>query len=334
MLFVMHQIRLFLLTLPISLAGTISLAGLLVSGQAGAAKTLAYIDLPGDRVFPESLSAGPDRTLYVSSPATGGILRVKPGASEGEVWIKPGAFDSRSTFGVLVDPRAQLLWVCSNDISSFGVPGPNAIKGSYLKGFDLATGEGKVSAALPGSHQFCNDIAVAEDGAVYVTDSLAPHILVLRPGSKELEVLIEDSNFTPPKGGVGLDGIAVGVDGHLYVNTFSKGELFRVALDGVWPGKVTKLATSRPLKLTDGLRPLADGSFLMIEGSGSLDHVLIYGDEAVIETIQAGLDAPTAVTKFGATAYVTEGQLPHLFNAAASGPPRLPFRIVTVPIEP
>ena len=32
-------------------------------------------------------------------------------------WIKPGAFGSRSTLGVLVDERSNLLWVCSNDVS-------------------------------------------------------------------------------------------------------------------------------------------------------------------------------------------------------------------------
>jgi hypothetical protein len=30
----------------------------------------------------------------------------------------------------------------------------------------------------------------------------------------------------------------------------------------------------------------------------------------------------------GGTAWVTEGQLSHLFNAKANGPPRLPFEIV------
>ena len=48
-----------------------------------------------------------------SSLASGGIVRIKPGASTAEQWIKPGAFDSRSTFGVLVDERYNLLWVCS-----------------------------------------------------------------------------------------------------------------------------------------------------------------------------------------------------------------------------
>jgi sugar lactone lactonase YvrE len=294
----------------------------------------ASIELPGDRAYPESITVAPDGTLYVSSLASGGIVRVKPGAAKAEPWIAPGAFDSRSTFGVLVDERSNLLWVCSNDMSDKGVPGPSSIPGSYLKGFDLPTGEGKVSAALPGSHNLCNDIAIAADGSVYVTNSRAPQILRLKPDRKELEVWLEDKQFDPPKDGVGLDGIAIGGNGNIYVNTFTKGEFFRVEMRGGRPGKVTRLATSRPLTLPDGLRPLRGETFLMAEGGGTLDRVSVDGDKVAIETLRDGLAGPTAVAKVGQTAWVAEGQLSHLFDPAANGPPRLPFRITGVPIGP
>jgi sugar lactone lactonase YvrE len=80
------------------------------------ADTLNSIEVPGERAYPESISAAPDGTLYVSSLASGGIARIKPGASKAEPWIKPGAFDSRSTLGVLVDERSKLLWVCSTSM--------------------------------------------------------------------------------------------------------------------------------------------------------------------------------------------------------------------------
>jgi hypothetical protein len=292
------------------------------------------IELPGERAFPESISAASDGTLYVSSLVSGGIVRIKPGASKAEPWIKPGAFDSRSTFGVLVDESSNLLWVCSNDMSGKGVPGPSSIPGSYLKGFDLSTGEGKISAALPGSHNLCNDMAIAADGSIYVTNSRAPEILRLKPEQDELEVFLEDKQFEPPKDGVGLDGIAIGGDGNIYVNTFSKGEFFRIEMHEGRPGKVMKLAPSRSLKFPDGLRPLSGETFLMAEGSGTLDRVSIEGDKVAIETLRDGLAGPTAVAKVGQTAWVAEGQLSHLFDPAANGPPRLPFRIIGVPIGP
>ena len=59
----------------------------------------------------------------------------------------------------------------------------------------------------------------------------SPQILQLKPGRKALAVWVEDQQFQPPSG-AGLDGIAIGGDGNIYVNTFNGGEFFRVA-DGV-----------------------------------------------------------------------------------------------------
>ena len=161
------------------------------------------VELPGDSVYPESLSASAEGTLYGSSLASGGIWRVKPGAAGADEWIKPGAFGSRSTFGVLVDERKGLLWVCSNDASGIGVNGPGSATGSNLLGFDLVSGAGKVSVPLPGSGNLCNDTAVATDGSVYVTNSLKPQILRLAPGTSRLEVWLESPVFNQPKEGAG-----------------------------------------------------------------------------------------------------------------------------------
>ena len=64
-----------------------------------------------------------------------------------------------------------------------------------------------------------------------------PRILKLRPGGDGLDVWATDARFTPPPDGGGLDGIAFGSDGALYVNTFSKGDLFRVRSRTARPGR-------------------------------------------------------------------------------------------------
>jgi len=206
---------------------TLILAGVFTLASPSFADGTNEIKLPGDRAYPESISAAPDGTLYVSSPAVGGVWRIKPQTAAVEEWIKPGAFGTRSTLGVLVDNKSNLLWVCSNDLSSSGVPGPGTVPGSYVKSFDLESGEGKVSAALPGKATLCNDMVVGADGSLFVTNSLAPQILRLKPGSTQLEVWLESPDFEqPPQGAPGLDGIAFGSDGNLYVNTFANGDSF------------------------------------------------------------------------------------------------------------
>ena len=66
------------------------------------------------------------------------------------------------------------MYVCSNDITGFGVPGPGDTKGAWLKTFDLASGAPKGSFALKDPKSLCNDIAIGGDGTAYVTDSLTP----------------------------------------------------------------------------------------------------------------------------------------------------------------
>jgi sugar lactone lactonase YvrE len=317
---------------PVSTLAVIVAGGLAFSSPS-VAGDLSEIKLPGDRAYPESIAAAPDGTLYVSSPAVGGVWRIKPQSATVEEWIKPGAFGSRSTLGVLVDDKANLLWVCSNDFSSSGIPGPSSVPGSFVKGFDLASGEGKVSAALPGKATLCNDMVVGADGSLFVTNSLAPQILRLKTGSSQLEVWLESSAFEqPPLGAPGLDGIAFGGDGNLYVNNFANGNFFRVeVMDGA-PGKITKLKPSRPLKFPDGLRSTGGQTFVMAEGGG-VDRVTVNGDRVDVETIKDGIAGPTSVALSGQTLWVSEGQLPHLFEAAKSGPPRLPFRIIAVPMD-
>ena len=92
---------------PFSIIASL-LAGAFVLTAPSFADDLNEIKLPGDRAYPESIAAALDGTLYVSSPAVGGVWRIKPQTAAVEEWIKPGAFGSRSTLGVQVDPAANL----------------------------------------------------------------------------------------------------------------------------------------------------------------------------------------------------------------------------------
>src|SRR5499427_10057649 len=164
-----------------------------------------------DKSFPESVTSTRDGTLYVGSFNLGGVTKVAPDG-KAEQLIKPGANDSRSTLGVLADEARGILYVCSNDISGFGVSGPTDVKGAWLKTFDLKTDVPKGSFALADPKSLCNDIAVGADGTAYISDSFTPNVYSLRPGGTALEVWATDPKLAPAKDGVGLDGIAVGAD--------------------------------------------------------------------------------------------------------------------------
>jgi sugar lactone lactonase YvrE len=295
-----------------------------------AAHAQSPVSIP-DKSFPESVTSTSDGTLYVGSFNNGGVTKVAPGGKP-EQLVKPGANDSRSTLGVLADEKSGTLYVCSNDLSHFGVAGPNDTKGAWLKTFDLKTGAPKGSFALADAKSFCNDIVVGSDGTAYVSDSVMPDVYSLKPGGTKLEIWATDPKLAPVgKGGVGLDGIAIGADGNLYVTTFIPGKLFKIAMKDGKAGEVTELKTSRTLDHADALRAHGD-DLLLIEGAGRLDKVTVKGDEAEIDTIKDGLAEPVSVTVQGNTGWVAEGKLSYIIGPNKGKDPG-PFKLEPVALS-
>src|ERR1700747_3717839 len=158
----------------------VTVAGLssVVAPQAAVADAQS-IALPGLRAFPESITATADGTLFIGRIGDGGIVRANSRSGDVEVFVPPGASETRSILGVFADESANTLWACSNDLSSLGRPSSSGDSRSALKGFYLRTGGAKRSIPLPGPNAFCNDITVDVGGAVYVTDSAHPPLLRL-----------------------------------------------------------------------------------------------------------------------------------------------------------
>lgn len=308
---------------PLRFLVSLSLASTLWALPALAADRPETIQLPDTGRFPENVTSTLDGTLFVSSIANGGVLRIGSGSADATTFLKPGDHDTRSTFGLLADEKRGTLWVASNDATAIGVKGPTAAEGAWIKAFDLATGALKQSVRLPGDKALANDLVIDSQGALYVTNTLAPQLLRLKPGATEFDVFVENQALTK-----GLDGIAIGADGNLYVNTFMGGELFRIDVkDGV-AGKVTQLETTRPLKFPDGLRAFKDG-FLMVEGGGALSRISVAGNAAKLEPLGT-FAGPTGVTVAGDRIWVAEGQLGLMSQPPKEGgePPRFHLRSV------
>jgi sugar lactone lactonase YvrE len=301
-----------------------------------AAASAADVIVPGATDFPESMTASADGTLFFSSMAGGRIFRAAPGQAQASEWIKQGTNGLSSALGILADDKSNTLYACSSNLTGAGITVPGGNTPTALKVFDLKTGAPKASIALPastllGQTSLCNDIAVAADGTVYVTDSLAGHVLRLKKGASAFEVWAHDARWDVK--GPQLDGIAVLADGSVYANIFEGDGLYRIAVnpDGS-AGTITKLQTSRPLFHSDGMRPFGPDKLLMVEGEtkGNLDVVTVTGNSAKIDTIKDGFEGPVAAAQVRDVVYVLDVPLKYLFVPSMKSHQPPPFKAVAV----
>lgn len=273
---------------------------LALAAGAYAADTRTEITLPGTRIFPESITSTADGTLYAGSLGHGNVMRIAPGKTEAEEWIKPGTGGLNGVLGVFADEKNKLFWVCSNNLDGKG-------EATSVMSFDLKTGVPKGTYPFPGQGPLCNDIAVGADGTAYVTDTRQATVLMLKPGTKTLEVVAKDPLLA------GADGLAFGDKTTLYVNSVMSGKLLRLDLgpDGK-STKITDLKISRMLDRPDGMRAIGSHRLLLAENSGKMSIVTFEGPDkqnAVITTIKEGLEATPAVTATKGMAWIVEGKL-------------------------
>jgi hypothetical protein len=213
------------------------------------------------------------------------VRRIAPGSTTAEEWIKPGTGGLKSVFGVYADEKGKTLWVCSSNLDKQAEP-------TSVKAFDLKSAKLKGTYPFTGDTAFCNDIAVAADGTAYVSDTSQAIIFMLKPHATALEIAAKDPLLA------GVDGLAFGEKGVLFVNSVTANKILRLELgpDGK-SRNIVDLKLSRPLDRPDGMRTIGKNRLLMAENSGKMDIVTFdAAGAATITTIKEGLISTPAVT--------------------------------------
>lgn len=294
---------------------------------AASAATLPEITLDDTLVFPESLSAAADGTVYVGS-WKGIVYRAPAGDATASAWVRPTADNGLlSILGVLVDDRLGLVWVCSVPAPTREPPAPGI---SALMAFERKSGRLRLSLPLPAPASVCNDMTLGRDGSLYVSDTPNGRIFRVRRGGRRLELYAEDEQLK------GIDGIAFGSDGSLYVNLVTKGTLWRIGRgDDGKAGALTQLTTSQPLEGPDGFRLIRGNHFLLEENrAGRVDEIVIEGDTAHVRVLKDGLMTPTAGIAVRETVYALERKVEYLRNPELKGQDPGPFKILALPLPP
>jgi sugar lactone lactonase YvrE len=298
-------------------AGLLLLAAMLIAAASASARpsTPSELALPGAAFFPESITAGPGGSLFVSSLVTGEIVRFAPGSSEPEIFV---AHDVNvGTAGVMVDPGRDVLWACAVDLSFQTA--------SELRAFDRRTGA--LVASYPMSDGgVCADIALAR-GDVYVTDTLGGRILRLTTdrGTAVGGTLAVWSADPQLAGGgfLKINGIAFDGDRTLYTTNYSTGELFAVGISrGGSAEPAEPILLDTPMTNPDGIR-WRGGYLYVAENPTGLSR--IDPRKGTRTLIDSSLDQPTSLAFIGDNIWITEGQVLRL---QAGQPPNLPFKVV------
>jgi len=291
---------------------------------AHAQSPLPDIRIMDTQVFPESLSAASNGTIYIGSVA-GNVYKAAPGTAEAHAWIQHSPDNGILTIlGVLADENSNTLWLCSAP-NFFG---PERSQGvSSVMAFDLASGAQKGSYPFPDGGT-CNDITLAEDGTVLATDTPGGRILALAPGASMLRVFGQSDLLR------GIDGIAFSGDWTLYANNVQTQKIYRIAVNADdTMGALTELTLSHELGGPDGMRLIEGNRFIQAEGTiGRLSVVTIEGDSATLTVIDDALESSPGATMVGNTAYVLESNIQYLLNPDLRGQEPPAFMVLARPL--
>jgi sugar lactone lactonase YvrE len=289
-------------------AGMVMAAG----STAASASSTSPLWLPGPAFFPESITAGANGALFVSSLATGEIVRFAPGSSEPQTFVDDDV--NVGTAGVMADPDRNVLWACAVDLSFETA--------SELRAFDLRTGALEASYPIPNGG-VCADIALAR-GDVYVTDTLNGQILRLTSGRDgTLEVWSADQKLREDGAFLQINGIAFDGRRTLYTTNYSTGELFAVQIaPGGSAEPAVEIELDNPLTNPDGIR-WRDGYLYVAENANGLSRVDPRTGTRIL--LDGSLDQPSSLVFAGDDIWITEGQVLRLQAGQA---PNLPFKVV------
>ena len=106
----------------------------------------------------------------------------------------------RQILGIKVDAVRRLVWLVSGRYPEPDAPADSGTGG--IRAYNLDSGAIVTTIEVderPILHGF-NDLALADDGTVYVTDTNRNSVYKLVPGGKTLELLLQDSRMTFPNG--------------------------------------------------------------------------------------------------------------------------------------
>lgn len=179
------------------------------------------LTLADNVVLPEAIDWDPVNEAFLIGTITDGrILRIGEDGKSTTIFQADNENGMWSVFDIKVDAKRKIFWVSSAALPGFIGYQQKDFGRSALFKFDLESGKllQRLPMALDGNpHSFAN-IALADDGSVYVADSQAPVIYVLKPGDKSAKLFVASPDL------LSIRSLVLNKDNtYLYLSDYSKG---------------------------------------------------------------------------------------------------------------
>ena len=270
----------------------------------------------------EGIARNPlDESFFLSAVHGRKVLRRSADGAVSD-FVPTGAHGLAAALGMAVDAERRLLWVVSAGLPQAAGLEASARDRSALLGFDLASGELVRKVEAPPGKRWWNDLALAGDGTLYVSDPGAAAIARVAPDGA-VSTVVEGAGLRSP------GGLALSADERtLYVADWSNG-LARVELP---TGELTWLAppSGSTVLGIDGLRRVG-GDLIAIQ-NGVVPHRIVrlalaadgrtLAAAELLERAVPGWDEPTlGVVVDGALVYVANSQWPKFGEDGATPDP-------------
>ena len=309
-------------------------------GQEEDQEPPAYVDLPGDDLFPEGIIAAENGDLYVTGFGNGAILRITNGEHV-ETFKQPGEDGLSSAVGMSIDEVRQRLWVANFFFDTFS---------SNLKVFDLASGEllATLTTAEGGAGSFFNEIAVDAEGRIYLSDTATPSIWTADADLHGVELLVSDSLLNNPDRPFGLNGLSLTPEGNYLIASVMDrispggGRLVRIGLDDLSVADVALSGLEKTVATFGGSDGMffEQGQLLMVNVTSPTSIITAtfsadYTQAKLVarDAFESVYDRPTASAVRDGRLWTVNSQLDHIIddeNGALGTPPDLPFQLVNV----
>jgi DNA-binding beta-propeller fold protein YncE len=288
------------------------------------------ITLPPGALYPNGIARASDGTLYVGLVTSGRILRKSPG-KEWETFFE-GSDTVFASTTLRLDEQRGLLWGNSPDFLPVGKS-----RSHRIFALDTSTATVRRNLTLP-DDGMGNDIVLAPNGMVYLSETRAGSIMRLRPTDREFQVVIRDDRLAGPDG-IGAAGIVRLDNNTLVVANFGTGKIY-ILNDVEGKPRLQQMALPRLIENPDGMGLAPDGSLIVLENAikSGQGKVLRVADPLTpgmhrIGVVRDGMESPVNldITAQGC-ALVTESRIRHRLLPGRESQVPDQFRIYGIPL--